>query len=222
MKRSRFIRLGLMGAGIVILSACGEEEQQVQTKAYETVLQCEKAVDPEHPENGPVNTPDECRAQFEEAAKTHETQAPRYTDKALCEEEFGTGNCESRPGSSDGPGFFMPLMAGYMLGSALGGNTVSRGAGQDCDPRVRDCRQGGGTSGGAAPASRSYYSTPLYRPYANGVPGAFTTPNGTSLGTSRGGPVVTGASAFRAAPGATVVSRGGFGARATAVASLGS
>jgi uncharacterized protein YgiB involved in biofilm formation len=205
-----------MGVSVVILSACGEDEPEVKSKIYENVTQCEADVEKSVTEDVPAMTVDDCKAQFEVARTAHETQAPKYADKAMCEQEFGTGNCETKetPGTSGdgGSSFFMPMMMGYMMGSSgnQGGNTYVNNRYHDDRDRDRPS--------GAAAARSSYYSTPLYRPYSGGSPGVFVTPNGTSLGTSSTGKISTAPSSFKASPSATVVSRGGFAARSAGFA----
>src|SRR5690606_31213212 len=63
------------------------------------------------------------------AQKQHAKLAPAFSSKADCEAEFGAEQCE--PGSnenaaaSSSSSFFVPLMAGYLMGSALGQNNAA-------------------------------------------------------------------------------------------------
>lgn len=54
----------------------------------------------------------ECEAAYQEAVKEAEATAPRYQNERDCQAEFG--NCESRGG------FFMPFMAGYIVSNIVG------------------------------------------------------------------------------------------------------
>src|SRR3546814_781309 len=78
-----------------------------------------------------------CETAIAAATREHLQSAPRYATLADCEAEFGT--CESAaaaasdtpPTQTPGPdqqtaqssmgSFFMPLMAGYMMGQMMGG-----------------------------------------------------------------------------------------------------
>ncbi|QQP90274.1 DUF1190 domain-containing protein [Skermanella sp. TT6] len=118
MKRSRRIKLTMLGASAIVLTAC---EERVETQVYETVEQCLANVE-EHP--------DDCRRDFESARAAHAEAAPRYASRADCEAEFGDGRCEAGPTgqqaeAGQGGSFFMPVMMGYMLGNALGRTGVA-------------------------------------------------------------------------------------------------
>ena len=74
-------------------------------------------------------TADECRQSFAEAEQLHVESAPRYDSLQVCEEQHGVGNCgsEDQQVSNGGSGsIFMPLLAGYLIGSMLGGAGMSR------------------------------------------------------------------------------------------------
>ena len=60
---------------------------------------------------------------FAQAETLHVESAPRYDSLAVCEEQHGVGNCGSEQDqvSNGGSGsIFMPLLAGYLIGSVLG------------------------------------------------------------------------------------------------------
>jgi uncharacterized protein YgiB involved in biofilm formation len=111
MKRSRSVALVMMGSGALVLGAC--EEPQVDASIYESVEQCIDA---------PGASRAQCEEQYKIAADQHAAVAPKYTDQAACEADFGAEQCEVAPYRSEGGGsIFMPLMMGYMMGSMLGG-----------------------------------------------------------------------------------------------------
>ena len=113
-KRSRHVRLALVGATAFTLAACRDED--VPSAAFPTLDAClEAAAGP-----GTWVTEESCESGFGEALEAHVETAPRYDDQALCEAEHG-GEClvEERPGG--GGSVFLPLMAGYLLGNMLGG-----------------------------------------------------------------------------------------------------
>ena len=55
----------------------------------------------------------DCEAAYQQAVADAETTAPRYRNLRDCESEFGS--CEQRSG------FFMPFMAGYIVSGIVGG-----------------------------------------------------------------------------------------------------
>ena len=109
MKRSKNVKLTLMVAGSALaLSSCGEEPRH-EAESYASVAAC-KAAD-KFPDS-------QCEEDFSKALATHEKSAPRYNQRALCEQEFGIGNCESRRSGSS-LGFWSPFMIGYMTANIL-------------------------------------------------------------------------------------------------------
>ena len=116
MKRSKSVKLVAMGTGLLLVAAC--EEAKVDTALFESVQQC----------SGLGFTAQECESNYREAQRNHINVAPKYTAKADCEADFGSAQCETAPQrTSNGGSVFMPLMAGYMMGSMLSGG---RSAGQ--------------------------------------------------------------------------------------------
>lgn len=201
MKRSASLRLVLMGGAALSLSGCGEEA--VEVGIFETVEQCTVM----------GYSDSACETAIAAATREHVQSAPRYATKSDCESEFG--RCESgsaisagnnppgntTPSETPGPGqiaqsgggmgsFFMPLMAGYMMGQMMGG----RGAMAQplYRPMGETARQAGGTG--------------LY------------TGNGTKVATQPGRASMPQSALTSArAPAATTMARGGFGARAQSV-----
>lgn len=125
MKRTRSIKLILMGSAALSLTAC---EDEVPVGAYESQDQC--VVEGRY-------SADQCREAFATARKEHLYEAPRYTSRQDCEAEFGTGKCQSlsdaakestnpdlaqQPATqAGGSNLFLPLMAGYMVGRMTSG-----------------------------------------------------------------------------------------------------
>lgn len=117
MKRSRSVKLVAMGTGLLLVAAC--EEAKVDIALFESVKQC----------TGLGFTAQECEANYKEAQANHVNVAPKYTKREDCEADFGAASCEVAPQrTASGGSVFMPLMAGYMMGSILSGGR--RGAGQ--------------------------------------------------------------------------------------------
>jgi uncharacterized protein YgiB involved in biofilm formation len=185
LKRSKKAALVLMvPTATFLMAGCGEEEA-VQTAAFETVDQCAAYYNPE-----------QCRADLNQALALHAQVAPKYTDKASCETDFGVGQCENpslaatdpeqvpQQAQASGGGFFMPMMMGFLAGQML-----NRSGGQLKQPvqaqplyKSRD--------------DRSTFRTATNTPVAKGV-----------------GPTYIKPSSVQPKP-AGVVNRGGFGAQA--------
>lgn len=111
MKRSKSVRLVAMGTGLLLVAAC--DEAKVDTAMFESLQQCQSL----------GFEASECKANYENAQAMHVDVAPKYTSRTDCETDFGAEKCEIAPQrTSSGGSVFMPLMAGYMMGSMLGGN----------------------------------------------------------------------------------------------------
>lgn len=120
-KRSRTVALTILGAASFAIAGCREE--QVEAQAFPDLNACLAAADRDG-----LFTPDECRQSFAEAEQLHVESAPRYDSLAVCEEQHGVGNCGSEAQQTGGGAgsIFMPLLAGYLIGSMLGGGGLSR------------------------------------------------------------------------------------------------
>ena len=114
MKKSRSIRLVLLGSASMALGACGDSALPQDARFYPTVQEC--AAD-----YGATACADAKVAADQALA----TEAPRFAQKQECEAEFGAGNCETRQTAAGGS-FFMPLLMGYMMGNMMGGNRYAQ------------------------------------------------------------------------------------------------
>ncbi|MEI4472954.1 DUF1190 domain-containing protein [Frigidibacter sp. MR17.24] len=116
-KRSRAVALSILGATAFALAGCRDET--VEAEAFPDLASCKAAA-----EAGGVISSSDCETAFAEAQALHAEAAPRYESQQLCEEEHGVGNCgsEQQATGSGGGSIFMPLIAGYLIGSMLGGN----------------------------------------------------------------------------------------------------
>ncbi|PUA29199.1 MAG: hypothetical protein B0W54_00915 [Cellvibrio sp. 79] len=116
MKRSKKAALVLMvPATTLLLASCGEERETALV--YESPEECSAAT---------FNTPEQCKADYDEAKALHPLTAPKFESQADCETEFGAGKCEQAPtASSGGSGFFMPMMMGYMMGQMMNRNSAA-------------------------------------------------------------------------------------------------
>ena len=101
----------LMSASLIALTAC--EEPKVDASIFESIEQCT---------NDPLFSKSQCESSFREAKSQHAAVAPKYTTARDCQADFGTGKCEPAPyRTASGGSVFMPMMAGYMMGSLLSG-----------------------------------------------------------------------------------------------------
>jgi uncharacterized protein YgiB involved in biofilm formation len=107
MKKSRAIRLVLLGSTGLTLAACNQSPPSDAT-FFSTVEDCIAA-----------KSESTCRDGFVQSEKAFAAEAPRFTQKEQCEAEFGAGNCETRQSAGGTGSFFMPMMMGYMLGNAF-------------------------------------------------------------------------------------------------------
>jgi uncharacterized protein YgiB involved in biofilm formation len=107
--------VGVVGISVIVLGAC--EEAKVEGAIFDNLQQCidDRSI--------PTN---QCEQSFKEARNQHASVAPKYTSEQDCQADFGNGKCEQAPyRSSTGGSIFMPMMAGYMMGSMLGGRRSS-------------------------------------------------------------------------------------------------
>jgi uncharacterized protein YgiB involved in biofilm formation len=110
-KRSRIIPVILLGAATFAVTGC--EDERVDANAFPDKASCEAAA-----KDGTLPfSVEDCDAAFADALEEYERSAPRYDDIALCEEQHG-GECVAQQGTG-GSSIFMPLMAGYLMGSML-------------------------------------------------------------------------------------------------------
>lgn len=187
LKRSKKAALVLMvPTATFLMAGCGQEEA-VQTAAFETVDQCAAYYNPE-----------QCKADLGQALAMHTQVAPKYTDKAACETDFGVGQCETpaqaaatagteqpaQQAQASSGGFFMPMMMGFLAGQMLNRSGSQLKQPVQAQPlyKSRD--------------DRSTFRTATNTPVAKGVGPAYIKPSSVQ-------PKAAG-----------VVNRGGFGAQA--------
>lgn len=136
MKRSKTVKLLLLGAASAFMLGCEEEKPQ-QASVFKDVGDCVTSK---------LMTEDQCKAAFDIAAQEHEKVAPKFDSRALCEQEFGVGQCS--PKQSDSGSVFMPLMTGFMAAQLM--NSIN-------DSHRYDCRYNNSC------ASNVIVPQPLYR-----------------------------------------------------------
>ncbi|HTV80830.1 MAG TPA: DUF1190 domain-containing protein [Steroidobacteraceae bacterium] len=112
MKRSRSIQLVLMGTAPLLLSACDPPPPQAPAQtslAYQGLAQCIS--------DGKVSA-DICEKAYADAVQAQYQQAPRFDSLGACEAQYGYDQCHHVQTASGG--WFMPALAGFMIGRALG------------------------------------------------------------------------------------------------------
>ncbi len=159
--------------------------------AYESVAQCLA-------ENPDLDI--ECRAAFQKARDEAAKAGPKYQSKADCEAEFGAENCVAaqpasqpqQPQQQQSQSWFMPAMAGFMLGRAL--------------------------DGGGYRSAPLYSSTNRNSPFY----GQWTGVDGKTYGSRGNRSLQVGKDAFKPKPAVTrTISRGGFGSTVAAKSNWG-
>lgn len=115
MKKSRSIRLVLLGSASFALAACGDNGPPKDARFFSNIQDCSAVYD--------VSTCIDAQKQSEQAFLA---EAPKFSRREECEAQFGAGNCETRETAAGGGSFVMPMLMGYMLGNALGGSRFNQ------------------------------------------------------------------------------------------------
>lgn len=167
-------RAGIAGTVAVGLTACGEEPT-TEVQAFRSVEQCVASdlFDQEY-----------CQLMLQDALAEHEENAPRYDERALCEQEFGANACqyEERQG---GGSFWMPFFTGWVVGNLAG--KVIDNVGDSYKKKKARTYAGG-----------NYYTQPFYRTTSSQTP--FRTLSGGALAVDRDGTVRTQSRALASTP----------------------
>ncbi|WP_300004814.1 DUF1190 family protein [uncultured Cedecea sp.] len=108
---------------VFMLSGCEQSDETVSL--YQNADDCSVA----HPGKSA-----ECTTAYNNALKEAERTAPKYDSREACIAEFGEGQCQQAPAQASLAGsgenqaqaqssgsFWMPLMAGYMMGRLMSG-----------------------------------------------------------------------------------------------------
>lgn len=117
MKRSRLIKLLLLGTGLVSMTAC--EDKKNKPLEFKDEQECRQ-----------THTPEECQKAFSESREKHLASAPKFMSKEDCEKQFGKEKCIASPQQGEhamhggGHGMFMPMMMGFMMGKMMGGGAA--------------------------------------------------------------------------------------------------
>ncbi|HAU8263906.1 TPA: DUF1190 family protein [Kluyvera intermedia] len=177
--------VALAVTAVFMLAGCEQNDETV--KMYQNADDCSSA--------NPGKSA-ECKTTYDNALKEAARTAPKYASREDCVAEFGEGQCQQAPAQAgvatenqaqaqqSGGSFWMPLMAGYMMGRLMGG-----GAGYAQQPLFSSKN----------PASPAY--------------GQYTDASGKSYGAAQPGRSATVSKTAMALKPATTstVTRGGFG-----------
>lgn len=185
MKRSTVLTLTLMAAaGGAFAIYNTTREREAQANYYPSVDACKA--------EGKVSAED-CQRAFDEAKAQNDATAPRFSDQADCEAQFGAQACYRR--EDGGSSFFVPFLTGFLVSNLV--------------------NQAIGNTGYWGSRGGYYYSRPVYR---NSSSGRIFTGSGATID-PRGGSTVRAPSrdVYQAPPPSrtSVISRGGFGSRSS-------
>lgn len=189
-RRMRSAAAGLTALGsAAMLSGCDPSPEELSGQQFGAPTEVAAFTSvPECIASGDYN-----RQQCEDAQRTANNDdnraAPRFADRDVCEEQFGSGSCLARTEGSQS--FFTPLLTGFLIGQ------LANGGGYRYGGLYRDRRDDRYYTGSGAWLYNGGYGGRGYR-YQVGSR-AITTPVTTSRIQTR----------------SSVVSRGGFGGRAS-------
>jgi uncharacterized protein YgiB involved in biofilm formation len=114
--------VALAVTAVFMLAGCEQNDETV--KMYQNADDCSSA----NPDKSA-----ECKTTYDNALKEAARTAPKYASREDCVAEFGEGQCQQAPAQAgvatenqaqaqqSGGSFWMPLMAGYMMGRLMGG-----------------------------------------------------------------------------------------------------
>ncbi|WP_340614173.1 DUF1190 family protein [Xenorhabdus thailandensis] len=119
----RLTPVALAVSAVFMLSACEQNDETVSL--YTNADECSQA-NPSQSE--------QCKTAYNNALKEAEKTAPKYATREECVAEFGEQQCTQTPAQagvgqqaqaqSSSGSFWMPLMAGYMMGRLMGGSSA--------------------------------------------------------------------------------------------------
>ncbi len=113
--------VALAVAGVLMLAGCEQSDETVSL--YQNADDCSKA--------NPSQSA-QCTTAYNNALKEAEKTAPKYATREDCVAEFGENQCQQAPAQAgvgttnnaeaqQSGSFWMPLMAGYMMGRMMSG-----------------------------------------------------------------------------------------------------
>ncbi|MBJ7222449.1 MULTISPECIES: DUF1190 family protein [unclassified Brenneria] len=113
----RLAPIALAVSTVFVLAGCEQADETVSL--YQNADECSSA-------NPSMS--EQCTTAYNNALKEAEKTAPKYATREDCVAEFGEAQCTQAPAqagmaaeSQQSGSFWMPLMAGYMMGRMMGG-----------------------------------------------------------------------------------------------------
>ncbi len=113
----RMAPVALAVSAVFVLAGCEKADENVSL--YQNTDDCARA-------NPSMS--EQCTVAYNNALKEAEKTAPKYANREDCVAEFGEQQCTKAPAqagmaaeSQQSGSFWMPLMAGYMMGRMMGG-----------------------------------------------------------------------------------------------------
>ena len=106
MKRSRTVSLFVMGLTPLLISACDETQKSQQ--AFTTLDNCADAGVPKP----------SCEAAYNQAAAEVPKNAPRYSTREQCVQDYSGDACQEDNSASGGPSWY-PAMNGFLIGRVV-------------------------------------------------------------------------------------------------------
>jgi uncharacterized protein YgiB involved in biofilm formation len=135
-----------MGAAPLLLTSCNKESNS--EGLYTSVEACV------------IQTGDRasCERAYANAQRQAEATAPQYATLEECVAAYGEGQCQENSGSTGSANshhsFFMPMMAGFLIGRMMNGNQIT---GLSSSPAFKD-RGGNWQRPAATPGNSSAYN----------------------------------------------------------------
>ena len=201
MKRSKWLKLSLMGAAGASLTGCGSDPQQ-DSIIFANAQEC---ID------SGLFEAQECHTQYEKAKLLSQADAPRYAERRYCETDFGYNQCQNRSG------YWSPFMQGFMM--SMVAHAVAEGVEELVEYKMKKRLYRGGLVSPLYRSSDDYfhyrtaYNQPVGRVGRSGKP--FQTRSSVFTYKPSGKPKIH-RSAGKSGAKATTLSRGGFGKSASA------
>ena len=158
-KSWRFAPVAIAVSAVFMLAGCEKTDETVSL--YQNADDCSAA--------NPSKSA-ECTTAYNNALKEAERTAPKYASREDCVAEFGEGQCQQAPAQAgmapenqaqaqSSGSFWMPLMAGYMMGRMMGGGMGAQqplfSSKNPASPAYGKYTDAGGKSYGAAQPGRT-------------------------------------------------------------------
>lgn len=184
MKRSRKLRLSLMGVAPLALTACGSRSPE--NLVYERLSDC-------HADRRVSQIA--CNDAYNRALSEHARTARKFTSMDACQAVYGAGNCDVRIDAAGLP-FYAPRMGAFMVGRYI--PPASTWYGRSYSPST-------------VVTAGDWNPRPLYRTSSNSESGSWSTGDGKDWGGSKQATKISTSSLGRGGFGGTSSARSSWG-----------